>query len=192
MSPSTYGQRMTTFGYQKTGYGSTCPFRKEMAYLLLWEGRSKGAWQCTAVREYGKLKAAESQRSVSEFVPASWSLTNIVCPIALQERSGTYLITQQRGKRRWCVCLGSKRFIQTDSHFLFLMKISRVLTGHPWHTFPLQTVEVGLQTKNKLACDLFLHRLQAHSCTARIKTCLPKTLNTTMCITLQHTCHSLE
>lgn len=31
-------------------------------------------------------------------VPPGWSLVKIICPIALQERSGIYVITQQGGK----------------------------------------------------------------------------------------------
>lgn len=149
MSPSTYEQRLTTFGYQKTGLGSTCPFRKQTAYLLLWEWRSKGAWQYKVVREYGKLKAAESQRSVSEFACATRLEP---CEDHLSHCSSGKIrnIRHYTARRQVKVmCLAWEQEVQTDSNFLFLMKVARVLTGHPRHMFPLQTVELAWHTKNK-------------------------------------------
>lgn len=52
-----------------------------MTCILLWDWRCKGPWQCTVVWECGKLKAAESPRSVSECVCTSrLAVVKVICP----------------------------------------------------------------------------------------------------------------
>lgn len=127
--------------------------------------------------EYGKLKAAESQRSVSEFI----------CATRLDPCEGSSLVAQTKSvpllfRNDWkYTTLHSKKASESDESdlgagasgwltFFIPQEDFQAIDKHPWHAFPLQTVELALHAKDKLVCNLFLHRSQANSCTARMMT----------------------